>query len=935
MKRTLRGIRHKATACAVTLAMILGSVNTGMIAMAAEETEEISYEAAEVSDNEEKEAAESVSEEKEEVSEKAEESASEEKEEAVSEKAEETASEEKEETAESNKAAENAEEKAEDQKEEAPVLEIADIKISQKEEKAETASVIEIVESAVEEKELKEENLKEEENLQIEKIAAAPRRMAAAPLKMAAPENTEENTEKNAEEVVTVKPDETELPAAPEAPEAPSAPRSWEEISPMVPAKPVKPVREDVSISGMEAPTAPVMPEQPDIEGLDVDTANQLIDAYNAAVEQYNLDVEAYNEAAEKYNAEAEKFNSGETAYEARQQAYLDEVNDYNTRAESYNEAHRSYMEGLNGYKEEAEKYNTSLETYREELKNYNDAVDSYDKKVDSYNNYAAAHNEEEAAKEAAAAAEVAVYQEQLAEYERRRTQRAAIKEEHAAKAAEQEEAVGEMGRITKADVFDENGNPLEHPAIGSFDEYGNLVIEWAELQKQSDPRTIMVQKADEQSEYEIYVTNFHVYMDYADVYDAIFNGAYFNDYMDKGQVLDTNRGKLTIPASLLQDLKVLEYECVKVNKNDMVTLTNQSYMFGTTRSEKAADGSVNWKSTEGTLMTGRYFEDRVTGDYWINDQMYLGRAGSYDGEGNRISAADNGIAGVSATYSYKDYSDATLEWEQYWDELDGNPLLCDYYIFNQYTYNWMQWDSNPKPAEVTGYTPSYLEMAEKAVTIEDSSVPLAMPEAEGEELAKVEAEKEPITLKGILSRLARITGLDRLIKKEEPKEDPVAEEPVPQEEVVPQEEDKPEEIIPQEETRQEEAAPQEENQQNEETPQEAAPVIHRNQSRERDERTDDVYIYNSEPLSENAEITVSQGVLGAQRASFISTAAEENSPIVLGASRGIVSNNDSAVLGAARTGDENHPVQGGLLMAISLLMMGALGLTLRKKEEN
>ena len=324
----------------------------------------------------------------------------------------------------------------------------------------------------------------------------------------------------------------------------------------------------------------------------------------------------------------------------------------------------------------------------------YNAAVAEYNERAASYNEYAQAHNAEEEIKEQEQAAAVEKYEAELAEWNRRRTERAAIDAQQQEEAVRQEAALGNINRIYPKDIAEGKYN---------VDEEGNFVLSLEDLVASEDAKTIRTKKDEEDSGLKYKVMNFHIFLKYTSIYDLIINGSYYTDYtFDMGQTLDYNRGSITLSKAIMDDLYMLEYEYVEADANDIVTVTNQGQLFPTLYSVKdPATGSVEWRSTENTLMTGRFLTGFTGGDYWINDGLLLSNGTVVNEDGEPID--DTGLPGTVHSFTYRDQNKDYLEWA-------GQSNMN---VYNQFVYTYFTKDSNPKPAVVNPYVPVILEMAD------------------------------------------------------------------------------------------------------------------------------------------------------------------------------------------------------------------------------
>ena len=324
----------------------------------------------------------------------------------------------------------------------------------------------------------------------------------------------------------------------------------------------------------------------------------------------------------------------------------------------------------------------------------YNEQAEAYNEQAEAYNNYVDAHNAEEEVKVQESAEKVAAYEEQLAEWEHRKYEKAEIAAEHEALVDVQAEVLGDIGRITPETVND----------IGYLDADGNLVIALDDMKMSEDAKTIKVEKGETESDIKYDVVNVHIFLKHKSALEAIFYGEYYNDYdFDRGQVLDytedpTNPEKtfITLPKSILSDMVMIEYEHIEADKNDTVVLLNQGQLFTTTYSSKDREtGEVTWKSTEDTLMTGRYIDGYTAGDYWVNDGMLL-----HNGQTLESSAEYTASYGAREIVTYQNKNENYLNWI-------GRKAMT---VYNQFVYGWFTSDSNPKPAAVTQYEGDMLD---------------------------------------------------------------------------------------------------------------------------------------------------------------------------------------------------------------------------------
>lgn len=382
----------------------------------------------------------------------------------------------------------------------------------------------------------------------------------------------------------------------------------------------------------------------------------------------------------------------------------------------------------------------------------YNAAVADYNERAASYNEYAQSHNAEEESKVQEQAAAVEKYEAELAEWNHRRTERAAIDAQQQEEAVRQEEALGNINRIYAKDIAD-----------GKYttDEEGNFVLNLEDIAASEDAKTIRTKKGEEASGLTYKVLNFHIFLKYTSIYDLIINGSYYTDYtFDMGQALDYNPGSITLSKAMMDDLYMLEYEYVEADANDIVTITNQGQLFPTVYSVKdPATGSVEWKSTENTLMTGRFLTGMTGGDYWINDGLLLSNGTVVNEDGEYIT--DTGLPGTVHSFTYRDQNKDYLEWA-------GQSNMN---VYNQFVYTYFTKDSNPKPAEVKPYVPAMLEMADfieemaHVITpVIDEIIPeepagiteeVTEPEAVNEEPAIVNEEPEVVTAEPIAEKTA------------------------------------------------------------------------------------------------------------------------------------------------------------------------------------
>ena len=371
-----------------------------------------------------------------------------------------------------------------------------------------------------------------------------------------------------------------------------------------------------------EAPTAPEAPVRPDVEGLDAAEANEQIRSYNEAVDAYNSGVQAYNEEADAYEAAKARYN------------------------------------------EQAAAYNLLVEAD-------NAAADEHDRL------------EEE--KAAASDAAQAKYEQQKAVYDKNVATIKTISERNTGKIAAQEQALGDIGRVTKETVT-QLGTVLTEDyfvKIGrrsvQLGKAGDLLVRWDDLLPTGDHNTILVSRDGDASGETYKVANLHIFQDFADVMEM-------SDYMEEhgwdclNINTDDQAGAFIIPAALIDRLVLLEYEVAEADRNDSVTLTNQSGLFAPSAS----------------FMTQRYLDGYTAGRYWVNQNVFSSTA--------RITGED--LSGTAHTISYKDGT------------TDGqgirNPLNVNQYL-------WFERYYNPQPVRPDVYVPDFLARRSPLALLEGS----------------------------------------------------------------------------------------------------------------------------------------------------------------------------------------------------------------------
>ncbi len=529
------------------------------------------------------------------------------------------------------------------------------------------------------------------------------------------------------------------------APEAPEMPVFTEVALPEAPVMPTKPVKTVVEVAG--APDMPEMPQAPVLDGLNAAEANALIEEYNNAVDAYNAAVDEYNSAAERYNSDADVYNTSEEEYEQAAAEYNSRVEQYNRQAEEYNTTYKTYLSAVEAYNSDADAYNEAVAAYQVKQEAYTQAVDAYNAKIAEENEQISQRNAEEKQKEEESAPLYEKYLRQLSTYEQITSQRDLIAKAHEDLILQQEEALGQdMGRITPEDIYDDAGNCK----LGEIKD-GYLVLDWDTLTQQANPTTLKVTEAETKSGKNVKVLNVHVYMKYNSIYEAYTKSQYYTDYsIDPGQVLDANDGQVSIPVTLLNDMLFLEYEYVEMDANDTVEITNQGAVLSTYSNGLNEDGTINWASSEGSLMTGRYVEGRTNGDYWANDGMYLGNARQTGGS----------IPGISASYSYNG---------MYVGETEGTNY---YNLYSQCVYNWVPWSKVKAPTAVEKYEAQY-EALKDGITAQAAQI-LATAE-------KVTAEEKSIeSLTGLTATREVLNPIQLLLRMN--RMDKLAETPVEEE---------------------------------------------------------------------------------------------------------------------------------------------------------
>ena len=539
------------------------------------------------------------------------------------------------------------------------------------------------------------------------------------------------------------------------APEAPEMPVFTEVALPEAPVMPTKPVKTVVEVTG--APDMPEMPQAPVLDGLNAAEANALIEEYNNAVDAYNAAVDEYNSAAERYNSDADAYNASEEEYEQAAAEYNTRVEQYNRQAEEYNTTYKTYLSAVEAYNSDADAYNEAVAAYQVKQEAYTQAVDAYNAKIAEENEQISQRNAEEKQKEEESAPLYEKYLRQLSTYEQITSQRDLIAKAHEDLILQQEEALGQdMGRITPEDIYDDAGNCK----LGEIKD-GYLVLDWDTLTQQANPTTLKVTEAETKSGKNIKVLNVHVYMKYNSIYEAYTKSQYYTDYsIDPGQVLDANDGQVSIPVTLLNDMLFLEYEYVEMDANDTVEITNQGAVLSTYSNGLNEDGTINWASSEGSLMTGRYVEGRTNGDYWANDGMYLGNARQTGGS----------IPGISASYSYNGMYVGETEDTNY------------YNLYSQCVYNWVPWSKVKAPTAVEKYEAQY-EALKDGITAQAAQILAAAEKVTAEEksiesLTGLTATREVLNPIQLLLRMNRMDKLaETPVEEEQPDVIPAAEE--------------------------------------------------------------------------------------------------------------------------------------------------------------
>ncbi len=357
-----------------------------------------------------------------------------------------------------------------------------------------------------------------------------------------------------------------------------------------------------------EAPSAPAAPEAPQIEGLDAKEANALISEYNAAVDAYNADAEDYN---------------------AKAAACEDAVRTYNENAAAYNAA--------------AEEENAA----------------------------AGIHNREVAEKESAYNEKMAAYESKMATYNKNVAAIQKISDRNTAAIGTQVSTLGDIGRVTKDNLTD-LGHFLEEDYYISYGfrsrkaaSAGDLIVYWDELMPTADHNTIDVVRGTE-SGTSYKAANLHIFQDFTGYYD-LQNYYDENGYDCFNIVVDDAKECFIIPKTLLDRLLVLEYEVVSADKNDEITLKNQSSLFASGRD----------------IMAARFFEGYTDGVSWVSSVVT---------ESNAMMM-DSDWTGMAHTISFQD---GTVDRSSI-----KNPLNVNY-------YHYFQRYSNPLPVKPEEFIPDY-----------------------------------------------------------------------------------------------------------------------------------------------------------------------------------------------------------------------------------
>lgn len=236
------------------------------------------------------------------------------------------------------------------------------------------------------------------------------------------------------------------------------------------------------------AEEAPTPPEQPVVENMDVDEANNLIEQYNSAAEEYNAATDTYNEQVDiDYQKDVEEYNK-----------QVQEVAEHNA------EEDKKVADAVEHNAEEDKK----VEENKKELEEYQQKYTEYEQEL----NDVQAHNKQE--------------DEKVAEVEAHNTE----EDEKLAKSQE------ELTIIDAKIEADAPGTVIEN-----FTESANkLPDSWDDTSEEL--HTIKVEEAEEKSGENVKIINLHLYLNGENVpAEIVDNTKLTNDYFELTQEVKNN----------------------------------------------------------------------------------------------------------------------------------------------------------------------------------------------------------------------------------------------------------------------------------------------------------------------------------------------------------------------------------------------------------
>lgn len=289
------------------------------------------------------------------------------------------------------------------------------------------------------------------------------------------------------------------------------------------------------------------------------------------------------------------------------------------------------YNDAVDIYNNEVDIYNSQVDIqYMEDLQTYNDAIahnQEEDLKVQEVNNYNQAEDERVAA--------INLKKEQEAEIQKQEAE--AHNAEEDAKVEENNQALAQQEAL--------NEEIAAYAALGitsaRVDNSDNLPYDWTPTVTVETAQSILVEPAEEPAEETYNVLNVFLYVDEETPFSMTTTGSEF-DY----------------PLEVSGHLVLGEWECVTVNKNDIVTVINEAELLGATSAALVRK------------MPG------YTNGYWLSSYNMISYNISYLNDLWR-----NGVA-HEFSYMYDDYAENIMNITVYnFIRLGDEPNQVDPYI--------------------------------------------------------------------------------------------------------------------------------------------------------------------------------------------------------------------------------------------------------------